>query len=161
DARLFFGTVLGAQAIEEGWSCPRRRQELGQLVVRIHRHLLERGWEINQDDRAASEIDRDIRRIASFRRTKERASAIRANEEGAELPAILQALQAFGWNREERELRQHQRLGVMHGLAAAHSANFSVPGSGKTATTLAIAATHLASGTIEAILVIGPLSCFR
>ncbi len=60
-----------------------------------------------------------------------------------------------------RRLLPHQERGVVHGLTAVNAANFSVPGSGKTATTLAIATTHLASGTIDCVIVVGPLACFR
>lgn len=35
-----------------------------------------------------------------------------------------------------------------------------MPGAGKTTTTLAVAAAHVASGTIDLVLVVGPLSCF-
>jgi SNF2 family DNA or RNA helicase len=49
---------------------------------------------------------------------------------------------------------------VAHALAAVNAANFSVPGSGKTVTALATAAIHLNSGTIDAVVVVGPLACF-
>src|SRR6185437_7448094 len=54
----------------------------------------------------------------------------------------------------------HQEEGLAHALTAANAANFSVPGSGKTTTALAVAASHLASGTIRLVIVIGPLACF-
>ena len=51
--------------------------------------------------------------------------------------------------------------GVIHALTAGSAANFSVPGAGKTATTLAVAAVHAQNDTIDLVLVIGPLSSFR
>jgi len=49
----------------------------------------------------------------------------------------------------------------MHALHATNSANFSVPGAGKTATALAVIGTHLAQEHIDVVVVVGPLSCFR
>ena len=50
--------------------------------------------------------------------------------------------------------------GLVHALTAGNSANFSVPGSGKTATTLAVGGAHFVSDTIDMMLIVGPLACF-
>ncbi len=56
---------------------------------------------------------------------------------------------------------RHQLDGVAHALTAINSANFSVPGSGKTITTLATAIAHLQSGTVDLLVTVGPLSSFE
>lgn len=60
----------------------------------------------------------------------------------------------------QRQLKNYQLPAVAHMLAVGHSANFSVPGSGKTTMVLAAYALLRGSGGIEKILVIGPRSCF-
>jgi SNF2 family DNA or RNA helicase len=70
---------------------------------------------------------------------------------------VDEALSAFGW---ARPLRAHQREAIAHALTAVNAANFSVPGSGKTAAALATAVTHLYAGTIDLVVVVGPLACF-
>src|SRR5262249_9490406 len=69
------------------------------------------------------------------------------------------SLRSVGWP-EGHGLRDHQLAGLGHALSAIHSANFSVPGAGKTATALAVAATHLLNDTIDVVIVVGPLSAF-
>jgi SNF2 family DNA or RNA helicase len=110
---------------------------------------------------ADTAVQHEIERKRSFQRTREAASAFRTGDSPVTSDNVKGVLKALGWNDTVRELRDHQTKGLLHGLAAINLANFSVPGSGKTATTLATAATHIGSKTIDAVVVIGPLSCFR
>ena len=66
----------------------------------------------------------------------------------------------WGW-QDERRLLPHQLRNVGHALAATNHANFSVPGAGKTATALAVAAIHYAASTIDVVIVVGPLAAFQ
>ena len=109
---------------------------------------------------ADESVTREIERKRSFQRTKERATALRDGEVTTQFSAINETLKAFGWSEEGRALFEHQQQGAVHGLTAVNAANFSVPGSGKTAIALAVAATHMANKIIDVVLVIGPLSCF-
>ena len=158
-ARLFFRSVLGASPSADGWVVPRRRLPLADLVVRINSWLEGHGYEVAREGIADEAVEREIRRRRSYQRTKESASAFRAGKRAIDLEEVGSVLAAAGWS-EDRPLRAHQSEGVAHALAAINSANFSVPGSGKTATSLAIAATHYASETVDVVLVIGPLACF-
>lgn len=160
-ARLFFGGVLGARPINDGWRCPRRKQTISSLVVRINSFLESKGWTVTRVGIADEAVQRELERERSFRRTREAASAFRTGDSPLASDEIKQVLKALGWNDSARDLRDHQTRGLLHGLTAINMANFSVPGSGKTATTLATAVTHIGSKTIDAIIVIGPLSCFR
>jgi SNF2 family DNA or RNA helicase len=60
-----------------------------------------------------------------------------------------------------RALLPHQRKALQHALRVQHPADFSVPGSGKTATALAVFAALRQQGVIERLMVIGPASSFE
>ncbi len=160
-ARLYFLSVLGASAIERGWRCPRRREPLETLVVRINQFLLAKGWTVGGSDIASRAIENDAQRKRSFERTRDEATTLRATGKGpVGLDQVEESLKRFGWDASARQLRPHQQSGLIHALTAVNSANFSVPGSGKTATTLATAVAHFAANTIDLVLVVGPLACF-
>jgi len=59
-----------------------------------------------------------------------------------------------------RPLLQHQREAVGHALTVQHSANFSVPGAGKTAIALSIYAVLRHQKVVDGLIVIGPASSF-
>lgn len=158
-ARLFFLASLGATEVEGGWKCPRRRQPVSKLVVRINTFLESKGWTVFRKGVADEAVERALQLKRSFQRTREAAEALIEGRGAIDAAKVREALAEAGW-RAERSLRPHQEHGLLHGLTAGSAANFSVPGAGKTATTLAVAATHLVNGTIEVVLVIGPISCF-
>ena len=159
-ARLYFDTVLGARPLSDGWACARRRSPVSDLVVRINTWLETHGWRVDRRGVADEAVERQLARRRSFERTRSRAAELREGLPVTDVAAAVQSLHRFGWNRAERPLLPHQVSGLAHGLTAINAANFSVPGSGKTATTLAIAAAHLEAGTVDVVVVVGPLSCF-
>ncbi len=59
-----------------------------------------------------------------------------------------------------RPLKQHQIKALIHLLAAKNSANFSVPGSGKTSVVLAAFEWMRRHGECDSLFVVGPPSCF-
>lgn len=159
-ARLFFDTVLVAERVENGWRCPRRRDSTDALLVSISRWLARNEWTVEGVGFANDVLERESERRASFERT---ASALRELRDGTvrvDMDQVDSSLDAIGWNNVDRALKDHQRTGLVHALTARNAANFSVPGAGKTLTTLGVFATHRHSETIDAMLVVGPLSCF-
>lgn len=60
-----------------------------------------------------------------------------------------------------RKLLDYQRVAVAHHLRARHTADFSVPGSGKTTVALAVWASARQQMPELGLCVLGPLSCFR
>jgi SNF2 family DNA or RNA helicase len=60
-----------------------------------------------------------------------------------------------------RPLLGHQLHAIRHGLKTLNPANFSVPGSGKTAVALSTFAAMVADGRVRKLFVIGPASCFN
>ena len=161
---LFFRFVLRAEETEEGWSCPVLRGTGNEWVVKIARELQAHGYPVSGAGDAEAALDLDLRRMRSFTRARAAAGSFLGLEQNdADVPQeadVLAALEEVGWS-EERQLLPHQMHGVLHALSAANAANFSVPGAGKTATALAVAASYLAREEIEILVVVGPLSCFR
>ena len=159
-ARLFFASILGAQPITDGWRCPRRQQPISGLVIRINTFLEAKGWAVERIGAADDEVQRAIERKRSFERARESVGDLRRAQGLLDVSQLRQTIRDFGWDVAGRPLLPHQEDGAVHGLTAVSAANFSVPGSGKTATALAVGAAHLASDTIDCILVVGPLACF-
>lgn len=159
-ARLFFNAVLGATPTPDGWRCPRRNLAIADLVVRINNFLEAKGWTVERDGIADEAVQREIERYRSFERTRTAAVSFRAGNLRVDSGRLRAALREVGWNEATRPLLDHQERGAIHGLTAINSANFSVPGSGKTITTLAIAMAHFVAKTLDVLLVVGPLSSF-
>lgn len=143
--------------------CPTRSASGVDLVVRIARRLEGDGFAtVAEGAEADLALKHEVERVRSFARTTEALEELLTAEGGpVDEAAAVSALEGFGWNSDERPLLDHQREGLIHALTAVNAANFSVPGSGKTATALAVIGTHLAHDNIDAILVVGPLSAFR
>lgn len=159
-ARLFFSSVLGAERTAEGWRCPRRHLSIAEVVIRVNSYLESKGWRVERHGIVDDEVQRAIERKRSFERARDAANALRQGQGSLEMSSIRDALSRFGWDSASRPLLPHQDEGARHALTAVSAANFSVPGSGKTVTALAVAATHLSSDTVELIVVVGPLACF-
>lgn len=68
---------------------------------------------------------------------------------------------AFDVPEFERSLMDYQRVSVKHIVEVPYSANFSVPGSGKTTIALAAYSILRDRGIVRKLLVIGPRSSFR
>jgi SNF2 domain-containing protein len=165
---LYFRAILGCELKDGVWVCPLRRRSGNDLIVQVATQLRRRGFEVAATGGPADQaLQRDIDRLRSFERAKRAArDFLSLNDEGCRIITVdearaMEALEESGWNNAERALLPHQRESMMHALSAANAANFSVPGAGKTATSLAVAVTHLAQGVTDAVLVVGPLSCFR
>ena len=162
--RLLFQALLGCERTAEGWSCPVRDRDGDELVLEVTRHLQGADRQVTAtSDRAEQALERELERVRSYDRALAAGRTWREQGEDAVRPEtadVLAALERAGWDRAARELRPHQLAGALHALSASNTANFSVPGAGKTATTLAVLATHLDQGTIDCAVVVAPLSAF-
>lgn len=158
-ASLYFRSFLGATRRDDGWSCPRRDRSMHAHVLLIYDWLVGRGCDVDlsHSEIATAAVERELARRRSFQRTSEAAERLRNGDSAFDFAMVETALNASGWLRP---LRPHQRDAVALAMTAVNTANFSVPGAGKTAATLAVAATHLYAGTIDLIVVVGPLACF-
>ena len=160
-ARMMFGSVLGASLVTDGWRCPQRRGTMEDLAVRINSFLEREGWSVVLAGLASAAVERAAEQVRGFQRTRQAADELRSGKAQIDLAQVRATLADFGWDDDQRRLLEHQERGLIHGLTAVNAANFSVPGSGKTATTLAVAAVHLQANTIDLLIVVGPLSCFE
>ena len=130
-ARMFFVSIVGATRKDDGWICPRRRQPLGEVAVRINTFLENKGWSVERIGIVDDAVQRDIERKRSFQRT--RRSAIAFRDEGKseiDLLTTVRAMEQVGWDSDARSLRPHQQAGLVHSLTTMNAANFSVPGLG-------------------------------
>lgn len=159
-SRMFFGSIVGGRPTDTGWRCPVRRQGKSALVIKINTFLESKGWTVKRTGIIDEAVQREIERKRSFQRAKDAAIDFRSGRNQIAVDQVKKTLADFGWNVTNRTLRSHQEQGVVHALHAVNAANFSVPGSGKTAIGLAVAAMHLANKTIDVVLVVGPLASF-
>ena len=158
--RRFFQAVLGGRPFDDGWRVPRRGTRIQDLVVRVNSFLEAEGFDISRGEIAAKGVELALERRRSFERTGAEAKSWKAGHSTIDNERIAAQLEGLGW-RPERRLHPHQLRNVCHALAAVNQANFSVPGAGKTVTALAAGLLHFDAGTIDALLVVGPLACFE
>lgn len=126
--RLFFSSVLGGTRTDSGWICPRRRPSISELIVRINTFLESKGFRVKRHGVADDAVRRDIERKRSYERARIAGSEFRKRNPVLSLEAVRQKLSDFGWDHDVRRLFPHQEDGVLHGLSAVNTANFSVPG---------------------------------
>ena len=158
-AFLYLRASLGGSRVPGGWRVPRRRHSLSWLILRVHDWLLSHGYRVSTRGPASTVIAEELGRRRSFQRTREAATRLKLGVQPFDSSIVERALSEFGW-LPSRALRPHQVDGVAHALTAINAGNFSVPGSGKTVTSLATAVTHFQSDTVDIVVVVGPLSCF-
>lgn len=158
--RRFFRSILGAEETPGGWRVPIRSARSQDVILRIFNHLDAARLSVTRGDIADRHLVLALERQRGIVRSREEAMSWREGQGSLADQAVADNLVGLGWRRE-RELFPHQLRNVGHALAATNHANFSVPGAGKTATALAVAATHYAASTVDAILVVGPLASFE
>lgn len=158
-AFLYLRGSLGAVPVDGGWRVPHRRHNEAWLAMRVHDWLTSHGYGVGAEGVANFAIAQELERRRSFQRTQHAASGLKAGTREFDRGKLDRALSEFGW-QPARALRPHQLDGAAHALTAINAANFSVPGSGKTVTTLATAIAHIQSGTVDLVVVVGPLACF-
>ena len=159
-SRRFFETVLGGERLRNGWRVPRRGSRVQDLVVQVYNFLESHGFDTSKSGAAAKSIELALERRRSLDRSREEATLWKQGHSSIDDEQVAVQLEALGW-KSERSLHSHQLRNVGHALAATNQANFSVPGSGKTVTALAVALVHLNAETIDAVVVVGPLASFE
>ncbi|MFI0370389.1 SNF2-related protein [Actinomadura sp. 1N219] len=159
--RLFLEGILGGQRIGDTWRLKPKARTLEELCIQVNRWLVSHGYSPELIGAVDVSVERDLERQKSFSRAREAAQRYRDGSSEISRDQFELLLEQAGWNRASRELREHQIHAAIHALTAANAANFSVPGAGKTATTLAVAAAHNAASMIDVVVVVGPLSSFQ
>lgn len=83
-----------------------------------------------------------------------------AFKDGTADAATSRELRQYLRTHIQRPLKDHQVKATIHLLSVRNGANFSVPGSGKTTVILSAFAFLRARHEVDALFVVGPLSCF-
>lgn len=121
--------------------------QIGKVLAFTEGFLTERGYTV--------ELAPDLARLLKlYRDEQQHVNALRAGDVIAPRTIDLTQLGLA------RPLLPHQQVALRHALTTGNEANFSVPGSGKTQTALAMFASLRQAGTVDRLLVIGPASCF-
>jgi hypothetical protein len=157
---LFFQVVLSGRRSDGAWRCPARIAPVADLVVRIVRQLEKEGFEVDLVGEADTAVQAAVERARSFGRVRDSGRRLRDGDSVVPIASIEASLARAGWDSAKRNLHPHQREALHHALTVINAANFSVPGAGKTAATLAALAVHLDNDTVDVALVVGPLSSF-
>jgi len=159
--RLFLGSVLGGKLEDGVWRIEPKGRTLDELCIIVNHWLNKHGVNPELIGIVDVSVERDQERQKSFSRARDAGIQFRQGSPVFAEDNLHKLLEMAGWNRASRELYPHQINASLHALVAANTANFSVPGAGKTATTLAVAAAQFSSGNIDLLLVIGPLASFQ
>ena len=158
-AFLYLRASLGATPTPGGWVVPHKRRDPSWIVLRVHDWLMSHGYDVVAKGAADRAITLELEQRRSFQRTKQAAMELKEGHRSFDRLGLEQTLLDYGWRRS-RVLRDHQLDGVAHALMAVNAANFSVPGSGKTATAIATIVAHFAAMTADIAVIVGPLACF-
>lgn len=147
---IYFCNILPGERSDDGESFVFDAEALGKRgVAELFDYLSGKGFKLQLDpdaNKSLQEISADKRELADAKRA------------GARLKRKpVPAIRIHGL---KRPLKPFQRPAVSHMLEVPHAANFSVPGSGKTAITLAAFAKLRTDSTIETLVVVGPRSSF-
>ena len=115
------------------------------------------GTDVELKKSAAEIIRRRVQVANSLTHSQARGYAIK---EGLIDYPIVEQFIRFEKEGLSRRLLTHQLKAAIHMLALDHTANFSVPGAGKTSVVLAVYEFLRRSGTVNFLFVVGPRSCF-
>jgi len=157
---LFFRAVLGGTQGQNGWIISPRGSSLEELVVRVVGQLQKEGIETHVAGGADRALELASDRARSYGRARDAAISFKAGTPVITMEDVRVSLESMGWDFASRDPRPHQQSAALHALSAVNAANFSVPGSGKTAATLSVLAVHLNSETVDGAIVVGPLASF-
>ena len=118
----------------------------------VREYLKEQKFEFFGDVYCQEIIDRLDDREKDFLISKKRGEIIKNNKTlNLEIPHFV----------ENRTLKPYQLLPVQHMLDVKNTANFSIPGSGKTTMTYAVYDKLKSNSSIDQLFVVGPLSSFK
>jgi hypothetical protein len=143
-------TEWGTDGPNPGWavelSLERFLSRLAWLRPACLRHNVDLDW------------DAELLRLVS--ETREQRRQLDLVLRGAQPLALDQAVEVLAPTRFNRDLRVFQRRDLARLLGLPHGANFSVPGSGKTAVAYAVYEAERAARRVQQLLVVAPLSAF-
>lgn len=149
--RVFFINVIGLKELENGngYFLQKTNLNLSDTIIELTDYFKDEGAEIDYDpesEKIANAFDEGKNNLDSARLLGKKIKKNPPTD--IEIPNL------------KRELKKYQIPAVAHLVALGNSANFSVPGSGKTTITLAGYAIFKAKGEVNKLLVISPRAAF-
>ena len=90
----------------------------------------------------------------------EATARCRQLKDGTVETGLAEELSGFLKHTVKRKLKEHQFKAALHLLVAENGANFSVPGSGKTAVVFSVFEKLRREGKVDSLFVVGPPACF-
>jgi SNF2 family DNA or RNA helicase len=149
--RIYFLNVLGFEASAEplGYIIT-SHPSAPSLLLNVVEYLREQGFETEFNERAKKTLDLLQLASSDLAQGGEAGRALKSTPpKSVEVPKL------------KRPLKPYQVPAVAHAVAVKNAANFSVPGSGKTAIVLSVFAILRAKKEVQKIIVIGPRSSFQ
>ena len=131
-----------------------------QLLVPLERFLARRSALGKLAKRTSISVFLDERIRGLVQNANSDQAALHSALDGLQPLAAAELADRLVGGRFTRDLRTFQQRDLARLLALSHGANFSVPGAGKTAVALAVYEANRLAGSLERLLVIGPLSSF-
>ena len=133
------------------------RDEVSTLLEKVLKYLDDQGFVVKLDPA----LENILSEIQAATKELEIASKIGTAIKSGIIPeGTSQEFLNFARNSISRKLLPHQEKAALHMLNLPHSANFSVPGAGKSAVVLSVFAWLRQAGNIHSMFVVGPRSCF-
>ena len=133
-----------------------RTTDVRRVLAKTHQYLL--GQDVTAElspaaEAALRELEEDRE---ALRRTREAGLRIKAGE----IPTDAEEFLRFTRRRLHRRLRPHQERAALFMRNVQNSANFSVPGSGKSSVALAVFLWLREVEGVRSLFIVGPRSCF-
>jgi len=156
--RLFLRGTLGGDADDTPgfWRIPLSAVPLETLGLLVD-HLTKYSIAYALDEACTAIFDLAAKKKAEFQKLRETGLAAKKQNPKVAKSTVQHALRPTF----KRPLTELQYAGVNHLIRVGNGANFSVPGSGKTAVVLAYFDWLKARKLVDGIFAIGPFSCFE
>lgn len=156
--RLFLRANLGGSFDENNkrWIIPHGDDTI-ETLQRLLGHLRKYGLKFQLDEVSSALLEK----VAEAHRAYQRIRSIGLKAKQPLSERVVMRLRQRLSSNFKRELTPSQLHGLHHILSVHHGANFSVPGGGKTSVVLAYYSILKREDIIDAVIVIGPASCFE
>lgn len=150
--RIFFANILGFNIAEDfsGYEL-KNNKEIVSILIEAIKYLKEKNIETETDSTVKNIVEKNKSNVSELSDAKRNGLLIKKNP-----PVSITTPDFF-----KRKLKSYQIPPVAHHVKIKNSADFSVPGSGKTTIALATYSILKNNGDIEKLIVIAPRAAFQ
>lgn len=128
----------------------------GAMLAKLAKYFDKEGLNYEFDESANCDLRRYEEAMRSLRLSRDLGRRIKEGDD----PRSLETFLSFCRENLPRRLRSHQEKAAKFMLSVVNSANFSVPGSGKSSVVLAVFAWLRSLRECQSLFIVGPRSCF-